>query len=327
MRNPVLAVLAAAVLAACSQSAGPLPVDLREGIAARYEPSFLAVQAALDDRDTASAEAVLVRLRSQLERESVSGTGEVAREARAAVQLADGFDRIIAGRKRLEALEMELELLPEGEGSGGGAGNHTLHLLVTNRWDAELKLVPGPANLILARTQVDQAGRQAGVTRSLTLDPIRVSVPPGATERVELGTFASRVSGDALAERLTFRLEVRSGELEEDGSSFPAQRYGVEPLEYVGLAPFLPNGALEPAELAGYLQRPEPASAPIMERAIRILPNRRMEALELLEPLVQRATEQEFQRMAPALQWLAPEGPGVSGREPWLRWLRSLRTE
>ncbi len=310
-------------LVACSQTGPKSQADLREGIAARYEPSFLAVQGALDDRDVANAEAVLTRLRSQLERESSLGGGEVAVEARAALELAEGFERIVEGRKRLAALEMGLDLVADPQ----GGPDHELFLVVNSAWEEALKLEPGPANLVLARSQVDQAGRQATVSRTLTLDALRPEIQPGQPERISLGSFPSRVSGDALAERLVFRLEVRAGEIAEGGDRFPAQRYEVPPLEYVGLAPFLPNAALEPAELATYLQRPEPASAPIMERAIRILPARRGEALALIRPLVQRATELEFQRMVPALQWLAPDGPGVSGREPWVRWLERQATE
>lgn len=320
---PLRGLAACLLLVACAQTGSTDPADLREGIAARYEPSFLAVQGALDDRDVASAEAVLKRLRSQLEREASSGGGDVAGEARAAMELADGFERIVEGRKRLAALDMGLELAPDPD----GGPNHELFLVVTSAWDGPLQLEPGPANLVLARSQVDQAGRQATMSRTLTLDALRPEIAPGEAERISLGSFPSRVSGDALAERLVFRLEVRAGEIIEGKERYPAQRYAVPPLEYVGLAPFLPTAALDPAELANYLQRPEPASAPIMERAIRILPARRGEALGLIRPLVERATELEFQRMAPALQWLAPDGPGVSGRERWVRWLERQPTE
>lgn len=316
MQTRILALLFLALAACASPSAPVEPVVSLKGVAPRYEARFQAVKNALDDRDLDTAQAVLKQLTGQLEREARGGSTRVREQARAAQVLASGFQGVIDGRTRLAALDMRLEL--ENQASG----QLRLFLVVQSAWQNDLLLAPGPASLFELRTQVDPAGRQASVARSDALDALRLEVAAESSVRIALGTYSSTTSGASIAERLVLRLDLRSGEIREGGEAYPAQLFAIPPLEYVGLASFLPTSSIEPQELAHYLGRPEPSLAPIMERAVRILPGQREEALTMLLPLLDRATDAEFQRMSPALNWLAPDGPPVAGRETWARWIR-----
>ncbi|MGK0216670.1 MAG: hypothetical protein ACI9HE_000142 [Planctomycetota bacterium] len=304
--------------AAPISAAPPEPSSLL-GIAPRYLPSFQAVRAALDGRDDSTAAAILRRLQAQLEQESRQGAGVVADEARSALPLAAGFERVVKGRRRVAALKLELVLQPEEEGAPG----QELVLLVTNSWADPLRLVPGPANLVLTRTRVGADGRQARMARTQALDLFELEVAPGDSGEVSLGHYRAQLTRDMVAERLDFQLEMRAGQVQQGGESYPAQHLGVDALEYVALATYLPNGSVEPAELVRYLQQPKRSREAAMERALRILPHRRGEALALLEPLLGRATDEEFSGLAPILTWLAPLGPELSGREVWLSWIQA----
>lgn len=324
MLNQTRSLLAALVLLLYSGCAAPSPVTPFEpakllGLAPRYQPSFQALRAALDGRDDATAGAILRRLKGQIEQEAGQGSGVVAEEARAALPLAEGFERVVKGRRRVNALELELVLQPASEGTL----DQDLVLQVTNKWIEPLRLIPGPANLVLTRTRVVADGRQARMSRTEALDLFELEVPPGTTGQVVLGQFRARLTRDMVAERLDFELEMRAGQVREEGKSYPAQYLSVDALEFVALAAYLPNASVEPTELARYLSQDKRSQAAAMERAIRILPERRTEALLLLEPLLSRVTDEEFSRLAPILTWLAPLGPELSGREVWLSWIRA----
>ena len=323
-RLPIL-LLALLVLAPGCASKGPAAPAARSeprtsrGIAPRYLPSFQALRAALDGRDDVMAGAILRRLQGQLELESSQGAGVVAEEARAALPLAEGFDRVVKGRRRVAALDLQLVLEPSQEPEL----EQSLVLLATNRWETALRLQPGPSNLVLSRTRVAADGRQARVGRTQPLDLFALEVEPGAIARVVLGQFRARLTRDMVAERLEFELEMRAGQVSEGRESYPAQFLHVPKLEYVALAAYLPNSPVEPSELVRYLGQPTRNQAAAMERALRILPDRREEALRLLEPLLSAATDDGFSRLAPILTWLAPLGPEISGREVWLSWIRA----
>ena len=116
---------------------------------------------------------------------------------------------------------------------------------------------------------------------------------------------------------------MRSGVVVEGEQSFPAMWVEVEPLERTVVARFFPTNPVEPAELVRYVQLEDAALAPIMERAVRIPPERSEETLDLLLPVAERSTVEELARMVPAIRWLARTTIPASDPLAWKEWLRA----
>jgi hypothetical protein len=59
-----------------------------------------------------------------------------------------------------------------------------------------------------------------------------------------------------------------------------------------------------------------------MERAVRITPERRAEALDRLTPVVERLSIVELELLVPALRWLSRVTRPGGDPEAWRLWLR-----
>ena len=78
----------------------------------------------------------------------------------------------------------------------------------------------------------------------------------------------------------------------------------------------------EPAELARYASGATPWLPALLERAVRVAPERRGEALDLLAPLVETSTPAQIERLAPALRWLSGASDPEAGHLGWKSWFR-----
>jgi hypothetical protein len=197
-----------------------------------------------------------------------------------------------------------------------------LVLQATSDWSAPLVLEPGAATLKVHRTLVTPGGKESHVVRKQGLRGFeRLWIDPDGASEISLGTFPLYLTNDVLAGRTEWELELLSGSIHEGDVQYPAMRVSVASTERTDLAHFLPNGPVEPDDLAAYVARPDVAMPPIMERTVRVLPERREEALDALAPLASRATLEELARIAPTLRWLArttqPSGDPLAWRD-WM---------
>jgi hypothetical protein len=233
---------------------------------------------------------------------------------------AEGFARILEGRRLARALDLALAVRPVGEPAGGNGKRVELVLEARHGLEQTLGVRSLPAMLTLLEVGVDARGLEQRQARSLAVEELeRLDLPPGRVTRVPLGEFALD-PGSALALRATFELDVPAGELYLDGRPFPANGLRVRPCNAVRLAAFLPSGAVEPSELVRCLL--EGCSTPaLIERAVRIAPERRDEALELLAQSAPALTRQEVERAVPALRWISGERELGLDAEAWRRWL------
>ena len=316
--------LALLLLVACSARTGtPIAPDLAQvrGVAPRYQPSFETLREALAAGDDETARAVHARLKARLDAEGSAENDQVRAEARAAKGLADGFAKVLDGRLRVDALDLVLETRELAE----APGEFELVLRMTSTWEQDLVLRSGASTLQLTRIFVTPMGRQATVTRNQTLDELyEVLIPSMTTTWMGLGRYPARLTNDVIAAETRFTAALRTLELQEGDVRYPAQHLTVQPALRIDLAHFLPNAQVEPQELVSYLEKPQGTLPPIMERAVRIAPERRGEALRALLPTLERATDTQFERIAPALLWLAPSGPGAAGRIAWRNWIGKL---
>ncbi|MEW6072246.1 MAG: hypothetical protein AB1726_06560 [Planctomycetota bacterium] len=276
--------------------------------AADLGPSFAALRGALADGDEEVAGRILA--------------GILAREpAGDDLAQAESFARILRGRAAVRALDLRLVATADP-----APGWHRLALVGRQFWGEPLVLRLPPGQLLRWRRSIDPDGF-AREEQTTTLVPAvaGLRLPPDAPIEIELARYPLSL-GPALALRERWRLELVSGEIAAGEEVLPATAIAVAGCERTFLASFLPTAAVEPSVLAEYAARPEIHLPPLLERAVRIAPSRREEALAALLPVLEAASapdEERMARIAPALRWLSGEdGPGVD-RRAWIRYLHA----
>lgn len=332
MLRLLLLALTAAACSASGRSPDPddraLPRRTIAGVSARYQPAFRALRAAVESHEDESALSILRRLElrivADLQRAAASEDGAApgspaARIAADALEFLRAFERILGGRARVQSLELALigRVVDDG---------HRIRVVLraTSRHGAPLALRPGPSTLRIQTAFVNERGHETRGAReqhALAIEEIWVD-PRGVTE-VELGTFPLGVPPRAIAARTRWSLDFRAGAVIEGEATFPAMRIEIEPLERTVVAAFFPLNPVEPAELARYVEVAGATLAPIMERAVRIPPERGAEALDLLTPIVERSTVEELALIVPAIRWLARTTVPASDPLAWREWMRA----
>jgi len=278
-----------------------------EGVTSALLPAFQSLQAAVEAGDDELAERILDGLRGRL-----ASTGDH--------ELADSFERILAGRALGRALVFELSSYEDEEGRG-----YRLVLRMSHVLGERLTLAFPPAILERLETAIAPDGTQSRRYDSRSVERFgEVVLAPGRAREVELGRYELPL-GRALAVREQWSLRLHAaGEATWRGERYPVPNAPSPCCERERLAPFLPLAEVEPAELASYAAGEEVWMAPLIERTVRVAEERRLEALALLEPLVERWSSEDPERLehvAPALRWLAR----VS--DPGADWIAVLRSE
>jgi hypothetical protein len=273
------------------------------------DPAFRSLRAAIDDGDDASARAILWRMRAM-------APSSAARET------LDAFDRILDGRA--VARTIELRLFARG---ADARGRRTLSLAIVPHRDGRLKLCAAAARLSSLVWGVDPRGYEHRSARSEPRDELaELALSGNEPKIVDLVQFDVPLAND-LAVRARFDLELVEPEVELDGRRLPASSLRVEPCEVVSLAKFLPSGAVEPEELVRCISRPSFPLAAALERTVRIAPERRAEALDLLEPAIATMNRVDLERAVPCLRWLSGDRDLGGDPDLWRRWIEARARE
>ena len=269
-------------------------------------PAFEALAAAVEAGDDETAERTLTAILAR------GPEGDT-------LERAEAFERILRGRRLGRALELRLHARADPE------DERQVVLVLEGRHGLPepLGVRSLPGRLEVLWTGVDATGLEQRAARSLGVDAVtRFDVEPGQELSLPLGRFPVG-TGTGLAVRASFELEFPGCELEQAGQLFPVNRLAVEPTSLTRLAAFLPNEPVEPSELVRYLEAGGDFTAATLERAVRIAPERRGEALDLLAQAAQRMPRQELERALPALRWLSGNRHLGADVEAWRRWLEA----
>jgi len=284
--------------------------DLPRDIDPAFQPAFDALAAAVKDGEDELARRILAGIMARHPPEHLR-------------EFARGYERILDGR----ALGRELDLALVSEPVVGSAGDFRLVLEAGHGRTEPVVLRLPPAGLRRTVTAIDPSGNESrSLTTAFTPAVEDLSVPPGERVRVRLLDYELELGG-ALAARERWTLEMHAGVFEVGGEELPAQDPVVRAAERTRLAPFLPPAPVEPAELARYLAGDELYLPALIERAVRIAPERREEALDALTPVVLRLEQERPARLesaAPALRWLARTGRQDTPAA-WAAWFAARR--
>jgi hypothetical protein len=270
-----------------------------------FVPAFDSLTAAVDAHDDETARRILARI---LARDPDEPTR----------RRAEAFERILDGRALVAELDLRLVQEPAEQ-----EGKILVFFEARHGLDAPLRVRTAPASLHLLLAGVDLTGFEHRTARTVTIGAIAdFRIEPGVTTRIGLGDF-ELMPGTALAVRGSWDLQLLPGEILLAGQSYPATGFQVSPCSAGRLAAFLPGEPVEPAELLRYLQGSEFSMPALIERTVRIEPERRAEALDLLTPTVLAAAPLEVERVVPALRWLS--GQRELGGDPlaWQGWLEA----
>lgn len=304
-----------------------------QAIAPRYHPAFTALQDAVREHDNGTARRIAQQLERRIEydqnreksavRERFAETGENSspflKTTDAALDFLRRFELILNGRERVAALELALD-----DSAPDGANTFDLVLRIQSSWSRPLVFEPGPATVKLHRISVTPVGQEMHSMWSQAapaFDSLRII--PGEVLELPVGSFPRALAGSCLAQRSRWTLQLRAGEIRDEGVGYPAMNVGVAPAEITLLAEFLPTAMVAPEALATYAKEADVFIPLLMEHAVRIDPVRRFEALTLLGPIVERSTEEELQVLIPALRWLARTSGPSADPQAWKEWMRS----
>lgn len=346
-----LALASLGLLAACGSTrnvqrgesievAGVLGEGLPDDLVAHpvYQGSFDAVKDALDSEETLVAQAALRRLRARLDADlAVTPTLEAARQrddslsalvlsgdrpsrrgVEAAIQIADGFDRVIEGRARTDSLELSLELVRRD-----GEELVDVALVARSDWRSTLTLRPGPGLLHARRTSIEpRTGDIASMETDLPLEDLVVlDVPPGGEARVAVATLEIAVPVGAIATRLSARLSFNGGLVVENGERYPARDRDVPLASRTDFPGWVPLGYVDPALLGQLARRGDAPLALLLEHTVRIAPTRIEDALDELGAAAEVLPPQSVRMLLPALRWLVGDTSIDIDEREWRAWL------
>lgn len=303
-----------------------------------YVAAFDAIESALEADDLAVAQSTLTRLQQRLaadgqaaptiaqarERQDEVATrtlnGELpsAENVAAAVKMSEGFERVISGRIRMDAVDLSLELQRQ-------AGLETVNVLLvaTSRWTETLVLEPGAGRLEILRVSLEpRTGAERREARIRALEGgKRLELPPGETVQIALTKVPIEVPVGAIATRMEAQLTFNGGSFSESKRSLPMREQTLPKAKRIDLAGWVPTSVVEPLMLVELMQRGDAPLPAILERAVRIAPARRGETLDRLGKAVRTLPADAFHPMVPAVRWIV--GTNQFGRDEkrWRQWL------
>ncbi|MCA8981812.1 MAG: hypothetical protein H6831_06865 [Planctomycetes bacterium] len=276
----------------------------------RFLPGVEALRDAVEARQDAEARRILARLRAMSPGPEVQG-------------LMDAFERILDGRALAQRIETSLIAREHPE----TPGDYRLVLRLESREPEPIRMHPAGARLRVAYTSVDPLGSAQSAVQYKSVDGLDViELEQDVPVEIELVDVTPPEPAGMLALEGDFRLEFLATELRHQGRSLPANEMPGPETTVVRLAGYIPNGTIEPAELLRYVEAGDVHTPALMERTVRILPARRAETLELLEPLVAKLATPDLAELVPALRWLTGVVSPGGDPEAWRRWMAHRAT-
>ena len=267
------------------------------------------------------------QLLATLERAVRAGDDELAErlvtrlEARASTpelrELAASYRRVLYGRRLTAQVQLSLRSQPTAR-----PGVFRLMLDARHGHERPLRLLLPPGTLELRRQRVLPTGDSSrDLDTRLVAALSDLELAPGEARALPLLEYELEV-GVALAVRESWRLVTLGGELAEGEERYPVAHLEVAPCERQRLAGYLPRASLPPEELLSYIARERIHLPALLERTVRIAPERRLETLGALEPVLEelrRERPEHFVGLAPALAWITRRTDPVGGWSPALR--------
>jgi hypothetical protein len=181
---------------------------------------------------------------------------------------------------------------------------------------------PG-ASLVFSSLGTSEAGIESRARRRVLTDALAdLELEPQVEVEIRLGTFYVPVRG-LVAARGRWELITLGGGIVRDGRELPANAFRAGECEVLRLDPRLPVGEVAPQEFADYVERGAPSLPALLERAARLAPSRRAEALDLATPAFLRLLTEDLERLAPALRFITLLEDPPQDPASWRAWFEA----
>ncbi len=287
------------------QRATRLDLALARTELAPFEALFTELNLALEEREHEAAERLLVR-------------AEQLQPFGAAAARVTAYRNIVDARRTAESLGLALVATPTDN-----EGEYRISLRARHELGETVRLRCSGSALKFLSVGVSETGIESRARRRVLTDALAdLELPSGEEVTAPLGTFYVPSRG-LVAARARWSLATLGGTLLRGERELPANSFEAAECEVLRLDPRLPSGEVEPEEFVRYVERGAPSLPALLERAARLAPARRDEALRRATPALLRYIDPELERVAPALRWLTGlDEPPTDARE-WRTWLES----
>ncbi|MHC4261891.1 MAG: hypothetical protein ACYSWX_05165 [Planctomycetota bacterium] len=224
------------------------------------------------------------------------------------LQAADDYRRRIEGFELLT--ELDLRLIAETDPDDPARTRLTLGVKSASSVACEVHLLTPTVQrrlISLSPLGLESLAREDHLLEGF--EPLRVV---GGSEALRVLGSYRRPSAGALASRENYALDPAGSWLTVDGELLPVDAIAISSASRTGVAAFLPAQAVDPEELVEYLSDPRVGDIPddillpaLLERAVRVHPSRRVEAVGLIADAVEGWDDSLVTRAAPAFRWLS----------------------
>lgn len=270
-----------------------------------FEGLFDELAGALERREHDAAGRILARIEAR---------GPVG----AAARRAEGFRNILDGRATAAALGLSLEAR-----ATGAEGEFEILLRANPQTETAVHMRCPGASLVFSSLGTSEAGIESRARRRVLTDALAdLELEPQVEVEIRLGTFYVPVRG-LVAARGRWELITLGGGIVRDGRELPANAFRAGECEVLRLDPRLPVGEVAPQEFAAYVERGAPSLPALLERAARLAPSRRAEALDLATPAFLRLLTEDLERLAPALRFLTLLEDPPQDPAGWRAWFEA----
>ena len=275
---------------------------------ASLQPVFDELKAAVEEGEDEVARAILRRLRSRIT-EPVSA------------RLAEGYAQILRGRAIRDAVQGEV-LVEQVE------GGFAVSLVLQQAIVEELRLLPGHVRVECSTRSIDAAGRQSTQVDNRVVErDLDWLLGESVSVTVPLGVDSPRIGEGFFAVRCKWRVTLGAGSAELGGELYPIMGLEVSDGVAVRLSKELSTEPVPPEELLRYALGEEVWAAALLERAVRISPERYAEALDLLGAREAELSPSRFEDLLPSLAWLTGSSVMSASGEEWRGWLKGRMLE
>ena len=159
-----------------------------------------------------------IRDRDEIATRTLNGELPSAENVEAALHMAGGFERVLAGRLRMAAIELSL-----GVERQPGSEMVDVVLIAKSSWDEPLVLEPGAGRLEILRVSLEpRTGTERREARIRALEAgTRLKLPPGEEVQVSLVEAPIEVPVGAIATRMEALVAFNGGTVVEGNRSLP----------------------------------------------------------------------------------------------------------
>jgi hypothetical protein len=232
-------------------------------------------------------------------------------------KLADGYEQVLTGRSARDAISAEVIIDELVE------GGFAVSLALSQSLFDGMTLTPSHVKIHAMTRSIDLGGHQSIYAVDRIVEVVEGwSLIRDEVASVPLGSDLPSFGDGLLAVRCEWKVVLGAGSVELPAGLFPLMGVNIRDGAIVRLSKEVPTQAVEPEELLRYCLQPVVRVDALLERTVRISPNRYEEALDLISKGEPRLSPARIQELIPSLAWLTGSSVMRANASEWREWLQ-----